>query len=281
MSAVDPDLEANYNIVATRDGLDEVMQRWSASSALFREQADVSLECAYGSGERERIDVFRCGAKDAPLYIYLHGGYWQRGDKSLYSFIAAPFLDAGVDVAIVGYPLCPQVSMTALVSKVKQSIGWLYHNAQQLGINRERINLSGHSAGGHLTAMAVCCDWPEFDKKLPRDLLKTAIPFSGLYQLAPLLQTSISDALNLTSTEVSKLSPVSLQPATQIPLLTIVGGAETGEFFRQTDLLIESWSDLLGQIDRHVEPDVDHIDLIDRLASPDSRIFQRIVNWLQ
>jgi len=171
--------------------------------------------------------------------------------------------------------------MTALVSKVKQSIGWLYHNAQQLGINRERINLSGHSAGGHLTAMAVCCDWPEFDKKLPRDLLKTAIPFSGLYQLAPLLQTSISDALNLTSTEVSKLSPVSLQPATQIPLLTIVGGAETGEFFRQTDLLIESWSDLLGQIDRHVEPDVDHIDLIDRLASPDSRIFQRIVNWLQ
>jgi arylformamidase len=281
MTVVDPVLEANYNIAAARGGLDDVMQSWSALSAAFREQADAILDCAYGSGERERIDIFRCGASAAPLYVYLHGGYWQRGDKSLYSFIAAPFLEAGVDVAIVGYPLCPQVSMTDLVGKLRQAIGWLYHNAGQLGVNRERINLSGHSAGGHLTAMAVCCDWPDFDEKLPRDLLKTAIPFSGLYQLAPLLQTSISDALHLTSAEVSRLSPASLKPRTQIPLLTIVGGAETAEFFRQTDLLIESWSGLIPQIDRHVEPDVDHIDLIDRLASPDSQIFQRIINWLR
>jgi len=257
------------------------MQRWFASSAELREHADASLDCAYGSGERERIDIFRCGASAAPLYVYLHGGYWQRGDKSLYSFIAAPFLDAGVDVAIVGYPLCPQITMTELVNSIRQAIAWLYNNAGQLAINRERINLSGHSAGGHLTAMAVCCDFPKFDKKLPRDLIKTAIPFSGLYQLAPLLQTSISDALHLTNKEVSRLSPVSLQPEVQIPLLTIVGGAETGEFFRQTDLLIERWSDRLVQIGRHVEPDVDHIDLIDRLASSDSQMFQRIIDWLR
>ena len=281
MPAVDPNLEANYNIASARSGLDQVMQRWSASSAAFREQADASLDCAYGPGERERIDIFRCGASAAPLYVYLHGGYWQRGDKSLYSFIAAPFLDAAVDVAIIGYPLCPQVSMSNLVGKVHQAIGWLYHNAAQLGVNRDRINLSGHSAGGHLTAMAVCCDWPDFDEKLPRELLKTAIPFSGLYQLAPLLQTSISDALHLTPAEVNRLSPASLQPETQVPLLTIIGGAETAEFFRQTDLLIEKWSGSLAQIERHVEPEVDHFDLIDRLASPDSQIFQRIINWLR
>ena len=281
MPAVDPNLEANYNIASARGGLDQVMQRWSASSAAFREQADASLDCAYGPGERERIDIFRCGASAAPLYVYLHGGYWQRGDKSLYSFIAAPFLDAAVDVAIIGYPLCPQVSMTDLVGKVRQAIGWLYHNADQLGVNRDRINLSGHSAGGHLTSMMVCCDWPDFDEKLPRELLKTAIPFSGLYQLEPLLQTSISDALHLTPAEVNRLSPASLQPETQVPLLTIIGGAETAEFFRQTDLLIEKWSGSLAQIERHVEPEVDHFDLIDRLASPDSQIFQRIINWLR
>jgi len=281
MPAVDPNLEANYNIASARSGLDQVMQRWSASSAAFREQADASLDCAYGPGERERIDIFRCGASAAPLYVYLHGGYWQRGDKSLYSFIAAPFLDAAVDVAIIGYPLCPQVSMTDLVGKVRQAIGWLYHNADQLGVNRDRINLSGHSAGGHLTSMMVCCNWPDFDERLPRELLKTAIPFSGLYQLAPLLQTSISDALHLPPAEVNRLSPASLQPETQVPLLTIIGGAETAEFFRQTDLLIEKWSGSLAQIERHVEPEVDHFDLIDRLASPDSQIFQRIINWLR
>ena len=281
MPVIDPDLEANYNIVAARGGLDDVMQRWSAASAALREQADASLDCAYGSGERERIDVFRCGANDAPLYVYLHGGYWQRGDKSLYSFIAAPFLNKGVDVAIIGYPLCPQVTMTDLVSHVRQAIGWLYHNARALAVNPERINLSGHSAGGHLTAMAVCCDWPDFDKTLPRELLKSAIPFSGLYDLAPLRQTSINNALQLTSTEVSGLSPAWLQPATRIPLLTVVGGTETPEFFRQTDLLMENWSDLLSSTERHVEPEVDHIDLIDRLASPDSQLFQRIISWLR
>jgi arylformamidase len=281
MSAVDPLLEANYNIVATRGGLDEVMQRWSASSAVLREQADTRLDCAYGADERERIDVFRSGAKHAPLYVYLHGGYWQRGDKALYSFIAAPLLAVDVDVAIIGYPLCPQVSMTDLVTRVRQAIVGLYHHASQLGLNRERINLSGHSAGGHLTAMAVCTDWPAFDKELPRDLLQTAIPFSGLYQLKPLLQTTISDALHLTSKEASQLSPANLQAEVQIPLLTIICGAETREFFRQTDLLIENWSGLLEQIDRHVEADVDHIDLIDRLASADSQMFQRITRWLQ
>ena len=281
MRAIDPNLEANYNIAAARGGLDEVMQRWSASSAALREQADASLDCAYGSGEREQMDIFRCGASDAPLYVYLHGGYWQRGDKSIYSFIAAPFLDANVDVAIIGYPLCPQVSMTELVGKVRQAIGWLYQNAGQLGINRERMNLSGHSAGGHLTAMAVCTDWPDFDKKLPRELLKTAIPFSGLYQLVPLMQTTISDALHLTSEEVGSLSPALLKPRAQIPMLTIVGGAETAEFFRQTDFLIKNWAGLLPKIDRHIEPDVDHINLIDRLASPDSQMFQRIIDWLK
>lgn len=112
-------------------------------------------------------------------------------------------------------------------------------------------------------------------------MLKSAIPFSGLYDLAPLRLTSINNALQLTSTEVSGLSPAWLQPATRIPLLTVVGGLETQEFFRQTDLLMENWSGLLSPIERHVESEVDHIDLIDRLASSDSLLFQRIIGWLR
>ena len=278
---IDPELEANYNIVAARGGVDEVMQRWAAASARVREQTDASLDCAYGEHERERIDVFRCGVENAPLYVYLHGGYWQRGDKSLYSFIAPPFLAAGVDVAIIGYPLCPQVSMTELLDSVRRAIAWLYLNAAGLGINRDRLNLSGHSAGGHLTAMAVCTDWPAYDAHLPENLLKTAIPFSGLYQLEPLLQTSISDALHLDAAEVENLSPLVLQPARSLPLLAILGAAETDEFFRQTRALVEAWTPRLSSVDEHVEPDVDHIDLIDRLAQSDSEIFKRIRDWMR
>ena len=279
--AIDPQLEATYNIVASRDGVDELMQRWAAQSAAQRGAADVSLDCMYGVGERERIDVFRSGATDAPLYVYIHGGYWQRGDKSLYSFITAPFLAAGIDVAIIGYPLCPQVSMSELLTSIRQAIVCLYLNADHLGINRERINLSGHSAGGHLTAMAACTDWPGVAAGLPADLLKTAIPFSGLYDLEPLLHTSISEALRLTADEVRQLSPIRLQPTSQMPLLTIIGGGETSEFFRQTDALHAAWSQHLPALDRHVEADVDHLDLIERLATADSEMFQRIAAWLR
>ena len=273
---IDPELEANYNIVAARGGVDEVMQRWAAASAAVRETADASLDCAYGAGEREKLDLFRCGSSNAPLYVYIHGGYWQRGDKSLYSFIAPQFLSAGIDVAIIGYPLCPQVSMTSLLDSVRRAIAWLYNNATDLGINSERINLSGHSAGGQLTAMGLCTDWQSLDASLPRDLLKTAIPFSGLYDLEPLLRTSISEALNLSDTEIQALSPARLNPVSSIPMLTILGGLETGEFFRQTDALEAAWRSRLPSVERHVEPDVDHIDLIDRLADPNSEIFARI-----
>jgi arylformamidase len=278
---IDPHLEANYNIVAARDDVDELMQRWSAQSAAQRDAADTSLDCIYGKHEREQIDVFRCGEPDAPLYVYIHGGYWQRGDKSLYSFITAPFLAANIDVAIIGYPLCPEVSMTELLNSIRHAISWLYLNAAQLGINPHRINLSGHSAGGHLTTMAMCTDWPNFAAGLPADLLKTAIPFSGLYDLEPLLQTSISEVLHLTDDEIRNLSPVRLLPYAKIPLLSILGGAETGEFFRQTDALQDAWSSLLPQVDRHVEPGVDHLDLIDRLADSDSQIFQCISAWIR
>ena len=281
MSDIDPELEAGYNIAAARGGVDDVMQRWAEESAAQRDAADTSLDCAYGSHERERIDIFRSGKSDAPLFVYIHGGYWQRGDKSLYSFITPPFLDAGIDVAIVGYPLCPQVSMTGLTGSIRNAIAWLYRHADDLGLRADRFNLCGHSAGGHLTAMAACTDWPGFAAGLPADLLKSAIPFSGLYDLDPLQHTSIADALQLTRAELHTLSPVFLQPAGDIPLLTVLGGEETGEFFRQTEQLHGAWSARLSTLDRYVEPGVDHIDLIDRLADPGSGLFRRVATWLR
>ena len=281
MTAVDPALESDYNIVAARGGVEDVLQRWAAQSKVQRDAADASLDCVYGPGERERLDVFRSGASNAPLYAYIHGGYWQRGDKSLYSFISKPFLAAGIDVALIGYPLCPQVSMSTLFGSIRRAIAWIYLNAEQLGVDNDRINLCGHSAGGHLTAMAACTDWPNHAAKLPADLLKTAIPFSGLYDLEPLQHTTISEALHLTDAELYRLSPVLLKPAVDVPLLTVLGGGETGEFFRQTEQLHGAWSQHLSRLEHHVEPEVDHMDLIDRLADSDSQLFQRVVAWLR
>ena len=278
---VDSYLEQNYNLQARRDDLADVLQRWSDQSEEFRKNAEASISCQHGPGDRDRVDVFRCGEVDAPLYVYIHGGYWQRGDKSVYSFIAEPFIEAQVDVAIIGYPLCPQVSMTELVECIRTGLAWLYRNAQKLGVNASRINLSGHSAGGQLTTLGLCTTWSELADDLPSNLLKSGIPLSGLYQLEPLRHTTIDDALHLTDSEVRKRSPPLLTPSSDAPVLAVLGGAETPEFFRQTDELVESWTNTGVTIEKFVEPAVDHFDLVDRLANPDSGLFRRIRDWLR
>lgn len=278
---IDPRLEDNYNNMARRPNAPELLRQWSKRSEHYRRNADATLDCAYGNGERDKIDLFRCGEKDAPLLVYIHGGYWQRGDKSIYSFVATAFNNSGVDVAIIGYPLCPQAALSEIVNSTRDALAWLYLNAPSVGICADRINLCGHSAGGHLTAMALTTTWPDRDDSLPPDLVKSGTPLSGLYQLEPLLHTTISDALHLSAEEVRQLSPCYLKPTTDAPVLVIVGGAETPEFFRQSDELVEHWSETGQHMEKFVETGVDHFDLVDRLASADSEIFRRVSGWLR
>jgi arylformamidase len=242
---IDPDLESNYNNMARRPDAPELLQDLAGRSAAYRLRADAALDCRYDDGERELLDLFRCGERDAPLFVYIHGGYWQRGDKSMYSYLAEAFNAAGIDVAIVGYPLCPQVSMTRLVASIRSALAWLARNAGELGVNPARINLCGHSAGGHLTAMALATAWHDLGDDLPDDLLKSAIPISGLYRLEPLLATTISDLLHLTPAE------------------------------------IDAWSRPGLAIERHDDPGADHFDVIVNLGDPASAMFRRVLDWLK
>lgn len=274
-------LEQNYNLRSTRDDIDQVVEGWAARSLGTRANADATIGLAYGPDEKDRLDIFRSGARNAPLYVFVHGGYWKSGDKSIYSFIAEPFLNAGIDVALPGYPLCPTVSMSMIAQKITDALAWIYRNAETLAVSADRINLSGHSAGGHLAAQTLCRDLTGLGDDLPADLIKAGIPFSGLYDLEPLLQTTISDKLNLSAEEVAALSPIKLQAVSTAPVLAIVGGAETPEFHRQCEEYLAHLSAQDIRTDRHAEPEVDHFDLLNRLASADSQIFQRIAGWLQ
>ncbi len=278
---IDPELEAQYNNVARRPDAGDVLQDWSERSADYRARADAALDCAYGAHERERIDLFRSGQAGTPLLVYIHGGYWQRGDRSIYSFVAKAFNAAGIDVAVIGYPLCPEVSMSRITESIRHALAWLYRNAKSLGIDRARINLSGHSAGGHLTAMGLVTDWPAMDKDLPADLIKSGIALSGLFRLEPLLPTTISEALHLTEAEVVELSPVFAPAPDATPTLVVVGGNESEQFFVQANELVATWSNDKLRVERYDEPGVDHFDLVYRFADPDSELFNRVRAWLR
>jgi arylformamidase len=278
---VDPVLEAGYNVRLRRTDFSDVIRRWSKRSAVTRQTTDAILDCCYNTGEFDTLDIFRCGVEGAPLFVFIHGGYWQGGNKSIYSFVAEPFLQANVDVAVVGYELCPSTDLRTMVTKIQTAIAWIWRNATHLGISADRINLSGHSAGGHLTAMLLAKGWSGIATDLPVNLIKSAIPISGLYQLESIRQTTIADALSLDRKTATDFSPHFLTPANDAPILIVVGANETKEFHWQSDQFVSQWRNHGAAIAVHTEPEADHFDMIDRLADRNSGMFCRILEQLR
>ena len=170
--------------------------------------------------------------------------------------------------------------MTDIVNQIRTALIWLWKNAHNHAISKDRINVSGHSAGAPMTGMRLATDWQQISSNLPKDLIKTGIPISGLYQLEPLRKTTIADALGLNDVESMALSPHFFEPITTAPILVTRGGAETPEFHWQTDQFVEKWKLNEAPLEYYAEPDVDHFGVVERLSSKDSQIFIKVKSWL-
>jgi len=279
-SDIDATLEKQYNARAARGDYDQVLEDWVTRSRAFRNRSGGFLDAAYGPGERHRLDIFTAAADRAPTLVYLHGGYWQRGDKSAYSFVAEPFVASGVNVVVINYTLCPEATVPGITGEIRQALAWLFRNGAGYGLAPERINLTGHSAGGHLTAMMLTTRWPELGADLPGNLVKSGIPISGLYDLEPLRRTSINDAARIDDEAVRNCSPQRLEPVPGARVLAVVGGAESDAFHGQSAELARRWTAAGARIEQHVEPGVDHFDVVNRLADPDSALFRNALQWL-
>jgi len=240
--------EPQYNQRHTAPDRPRFMERRFALSAQARSTLRCELEIPYGATEKERVDVFPAEGASRGVMIYIHGGYWQRFDKSELAFMAPPLVAAGVTHVQVNYNLTPSVPLDKVVSEVRAACGWVWHNISRYGGNPDRIYVSGNSAGGHLTAMMAATDWRTVDPALPADLVKGSLAISGIYDLEPLLFTSINDAVRLDRAAALRNSPVRLRPTTKGPLFLAIGELETPEFHRQNRLLGETWSGLPSRI---------------------------------
>ena len=278
------DFDAQYNLRAGRPDYEvTVIPGWSSDSETARAASDCSLDIRYGDGEKQKLDVFRCGDASAPTLVYFHGGYWQRGDKSIYSFIAPPFNAAGVNVVVVGYDLCPSVTITRISQEAREAMAHLWRNAATLGINRDGITVMGHSAGGHITQMMMATAWPAIGADLPADLIKAGIPVSPLSYLEPVrLTEALNAGIRMDPEEADAESPMTHHPpATNAPQLVVVGGAETDEFHRQARMYVEKYETADRKMGLYVVPDVDHFDELNVLVDPSSPFFKHTCDMLE
>ena len=228
------DLEAEYNNSAKVPGADAIVARWHLEAAAFRaSHRHAELGLAYGPTPRQALDLFWPGAaRAAPVAMFIHGGYWQRLDRSGFSHLARGLLAHGIAVAMPSYDLCPTVTLAALIEQVRDAAAFLArrHGGGMLA--------AGHSAGGHLVAMLLATDWAA--RGLPRPAVRAALPISGLFDLPPLTHTTVNDALRLSAAEAHRLSPLFL-PRPAGVLHAAVGDQEGAEYTRQTRSIAEAW----------------------------------------
>jgi arylformamidase len=262
------DYEAEYNNRARVPEHPALIAGWARDAKAWREQQAFHT-ISYGPGARHTIDVF-ASRGEGDLVVFIHGGYWQALDGSFFSHLAAGLNAHGVSVAIPSYDLCPQVSVDDIIRQMRNA-------ARELARLGPRLVISGHSAGGHLAACLMATDWRSLDPALPDDLVKAAYTISGLFDLGPLVKTSVNNALGLDAAAAKQASPLFWPMPSRGSLDAVVGGNESAEYFRQSRMIVDAWG-RGGLETRFAElPGANHFTAIAPLADPNSPMTRRLL----
>lgn len=272
--------EREYNARAAIPEHPRIFARWAEQGAMARRLRACLSDLPYGETPSERLDYFPTRQDAAPLLVFIHGGYWRSLDKSDFSWLAPPFVQHGVALALLNYGLAPQTPIEDMVRQQLRALAWLYRNGDRLGFDPERIVVAGHSAGAHLAVMMMAALWPAYEADLPRTLVKGGLALSGIYDLAPLVQAPFVNVdLKLDARRARALSPAFMPPATSAPLITAVGGLESSEFHRQTRLMATAWKDVhLRDVPMR---GVNHLTVMDEMANPASPLFDAALDLVR
>lgn len=265
------DLEVEYNNRARVPEHPEIFKRWTEAAALFRAgHKNAEQRVPYGPSERQYMDLFWPGVqRDAPVVLFIHGGYWRALDPSLHSHFAAGLNGRGIAMAVAGYDLCPQVAIAEIIAQIQSAAMFLGRR-----LNR-RIIAAGHSAGGHLAACLLATDWKKLAPDLPADFVPAALSVSGLFDLEPMLHVSMNGDLRLKPEEINRVSPLFWDVAPGRTLDAWVGGDESGEFLRQSKQIAAGWGAKGVKTQYIPVSGANHFTVLDPLCDPDSKMTGR------
>jgi arylformamidase len=261
------DYEVEYNNRARVPENPSLIAGWARDAAAYRERY-VPRSIAYGPGARNSIDFFP-GDDPGPIVVFIHGGYWQALDGSFFSHLAAGLNAHGIGVAIPSYDLCPDVTIDQIITQMRMA-------SRELARLGRPLVMSGHSAGGHLAACMLATDWPAFDAALRENLVIAAYTISGLFDLAPLLETSINKAMHLDQVSARAASPLFWTAPRRGSLDAVVGGNESAEYFRQSRTLVERWAAAGLATSFGTVAGANHFTAIAPLADPNSPMVLRL-----
>jgi arylformamidase len=267
------DYEKEYDNRARVPEHVDIFARWHREAEAYRAAArDAELGISYGSSPRQTIDLFPAKDDDTqtPLALYIHGGWWRTLAPTEFSQLAGGPNARGVTVAVVGYDLCPQVSIATIIEQMRTACLYLWRK------RRQRIMVCGHSAGGHLAACMVATDWKTLAPDAPADLVPAAYSISGVFDLAPLTQISVNQDLKLDEKSARACSPLYWRVPAGRSLDAVVGALESGEFLRQSKTIAEAWRQGMAHTRYEEIAGANHFTIVDPLNDPKSAMTARV-----
>jgi len=255
------DLEREYSPSSMLDeDIGVFLQRYSDDSAAARATLPVREFLQYGPSDAETLDYFSCANPQAPLHVFIHGGYWQQLSHREAASMAPAITGQNINFATLNYALAPKVHIRDMVAQCSRALVWLVEQSAQLGFDPSRMVLSGHSAGAHLAAMLI----NDPDKTLKRAglSLSAAILISGIYDLEPIRHTSVNQPLNLSKSDVAALSPMAFLPTICPAIKVLVAENDTAQFKKQSRDYHKHLLSSGLQARLEVVPDHHHFDII-------------------
>ncbi len=260
-------LDAAYNNSAAVADSGEWLADWRVRSGASRALAEAQLDIPYGEQERARFDYFPCGARGTPLFVFIHGGYWQRNAKEIFSFVSEGPRAHGIDVAVLGYTLAPAARLSEIVAEVRAALTFLGSNAGLFGFDPDRIYVGGWSAGGHLAALAS--GWPN---------VRGALVVSGIFDLRPIALSYINDLLCLGRDEIENYSPLNLLRLGAAPQSLCVGSKELAELKRQASDYAKASLQLGLPVKLRILSGHHHFSILDELARADGELTAELLH---
>lgn len=207
---------------------DELVREFVDRSEATREALRSALDIAYGDDPAEKLDLFFPDGdiSNAPVHLFIHGGYWRMFSKKDFSFVADTAVKAGAITAVIGYSLMPAVRMETIVDQVRRAKHWVRDHITQYGGDAGRLTISGHSAGAHLCTFL-------FDADERQSGVRAALLLGGIYDLKPLQSSFLKNEIAITDDEASRFSPLRRRHDPDVTVSILAGEQESQPFHSQ------------------------------------------------